>query len=61
MLVLPSYQFIVIRLSGQLTFVPFVRNPVLLGQIALLLTALSLLVGLVGSSISVSQHLRERY
>ncbi|UCH27049.1 MAG: ABC transporter permease [Trueperaceae bacterium] len=60
-LVLPSYQFIVLRLSGQLTFVPFVRNPLLLGQIALLLTALSLLVGLVGSSISVSQHLRERY
>ena len=60
-LVVPGYQYIVARLGSQLTFVPFVREPVLLAQVALLLAALALLVGIVGSAISVSQHLRERH
>jgi cell division protein FtsX len=58
-LAVPGYQFIVQRLSGQLAFIPFVHDPATLGQIAGLLAALSVLVGLVGSAISVSQHLRE--
>jgi len=58
-LVIPGYQYIVARLSPQVPFVPFVRDPLLLGQVALLLSALSILVGLVGSAIAVSQHLRE--
>jgi cell division transport system permease protein len=58
-LVVPGYQLIVDRLSQQLPFVPLVRDPALLAQVALLLTALALLVGLVGSAISISQHLRE--
>jgi cell division protein FtsX len=58
-LVLPSYQIIVNRLSTQLHFVPFVHDAARLGQISALLFALALLVGLVGSSISVSRHLRE--
>jgi cell division transport system permease protein len=59
-LTIPGYQLVVARLAPQLPFVPFVRDGVLLGQVAGLLAALALLVGLVGSAISVSQHLRER-
>lgn len=58
-LVVPGYQLIIDRLSRQLAFIPLVRDPLLLAQVALLLTALALLVGLVGSAISISQHLRE--
>ena len=58
---IPGYQFIVLRLSENLTFLPLVRDATLLAQIALLLTALAILVGLVGSAISVSQNLREQY
>lgn len=58
-LAIPGYQYVVARLSDQLTFVPFVRESALLAQMAILLTALSVLVGLVGSAISVSQHLQE--
>jgi cell division transport system permease protein len=58
-LAMPGYQFVVGRLTEQLPFVPFVRDPWLLGQVSLLLAALALLVGLVGSAISISQHLRE--
>ena len=58
-LVVPGYQLIVDRLSQELAFIPLVRDPALLSEVALLLTALALLVGLVGSAISVSQHLRE--
>jgi cell division transport system permease protein len=58
-LAIPGYQFVIARLTEQLPFVPFVRDPILLGQIAVLLTVLALLVGLVGSAISVSQHMRE--
>lgn len=58
-LVVPGYQYVVARLGPQLPFVPFVRDPLTLAQVAALLSALALLVGLVGSAISVSQHLRE--
>jgi cell division protein FtsX len=58
-LVIPGYQYVVARLGPQLPFVPFVRDPLILVQVAGLLSALALLVGLVGSAISVSQHLRE--
>jgi cell division transport system permease protein len=57
---IPGYQFVVARLTEQLPFVPFVREPLLLAQVAVLLSALALMVGLVGSAISVSQHLREK-
>lgn len=59
-LAIPGYQLVVARLAPELPFVPFVRDTALLGQVAGLLAALALLVGLVGSAISVSQHLRER-
>lgn len=58
-LVVPGYQLIVDRLSRELTFIPLVRDSATLAQVAGLLAALALLVGLVGSAISVSQHLRE--
>jgi cell division protein FtsX len=58
-LVVPGYQYVVARLGPQLPFVPFVREPLVLTQVAALLTVLALLVGLVGSAISISQHLRE--
>jgi cell division transport system permease protein len=58
-LAIPGYQFVVARLGEQLPFVPFVRDPLVLAQVAALLTVLALLVGLVGSAISISQHLRE--
>ena len=59
-LVIPGYQFAVARLGEQFTFVPFVRDPLLLGSIAGLLAALAVLVGLVGSAIGLSQFLREQ-
>ena len=58
-LVVPGYQYVVARLGPELPFVPFVRDPALLAQVSVLLTALAMLVGLVGSAIAVSQHLRE--
>ena len=58
-LVVPGYQYVVARLAPELPFVPFVRDPWLLGQVAGLLAFLALLVGLVGSAISVAQYLRE--
>jgi cell division transport system permease protein len=60
-LVVPGYLYVVERLSDQLQFIPFVRDPQLLGQVTGLLFTLSLLVGLVGSAIAVTQHLREEY
>lgn len=60
-LVVPGYQFVTQRLSEQFLFVPFVRDPVVLAQVALLLTALALLVGLIGSAIAIAQHLQEEY
>ena len=58
-LTLPTYNFVVARLSEQLLFLPFVRNVGLIAQVAILLAALAILVGLVGSAISVSRYLRE--
>lgn len=60
-LTIPLYQFAIQRLTEQFSFVPFVRDPVLLSQISGLLTVLALLVGLGGSAIAVTQHLREEY
>ena len=56
---IPGYQLAVQRLSEQFTFVPFVRDSAMLGQITGLLALLALLVGLIGSAIAVTQHLRE--
>ncbi len=58
-LVVPGYQLIIQRLTEELPFVPLVDDPGILGRILLLLLALSLLVGLIGSAISVAQHLQE--
>ena len=60
-LAVPGYQYVVNRLAERLRFVPFVRDVESLAQVTGLLFALALLVGLVGSAISVSQHLREDY
>lgn len=60
-LAVPGYQYVVNRLAERLKFIPFVRDTASLAQVTLLLFALALLVGLVGSAISVSQHLREDY
>ena len=60
-LAVPGYFYVVNRLSGRLPFVPFVRDQDLLMQVAGLLFALALLVGLVGSAIAVTQHLREDF
>jgi cell division transport system permease protein len=58
-LVVPGYNYVTMRLQQGLEFIPFVRDLMVLGRVALLLFALALLVGLVGSALSVSQHLRE--
>lgn len=59
-LVVPGYTFIVLRLSEQFPFVSFMRDRLVLGQVAALLSTLAILVGLVGSAISVSQYLAEQ-
>lgn len=59
LLVIPGYGFIVLRLSETLRFLPLVRDPLALAQLSVLLLALALLVGLVGSALSVSQYLQE--
>ncbi len=58
-LVIPAYQLIVNRLTAQLQFLPLVRDIWLLGRVTGLLFALSLLVGIIGSALSIAQHLRE--
>lgn len=58
-LVVPSYQFILVRLSDRFQFLPLVRDISLLGRVTFLLMALALLVGIIGSAISIAQHLRE--
>ena len=58
-LVVPAYIYVLARLSAALPFVPFVQDGSLLWRVAGLLFTLALLVGLVGSTISVTQHLRE--
>lgn len=59
-LVLPGYRFMVGRLGANLPFFSFVSDPMLLGRVVLLLTLLALLVGLVGSALSVAQYLKEK-
>jgi cell division transport system permease protein len=58
-LVVPGYNYVTMRLQEAIGFIPFERDLLVLGRVALLLFALALLVGLVGSALSVSQHLRE--
>jgi cell division protein FtsX len=58
-LVVPGYRFIVQRLAEQLPFVPLMQDDATMLQVSGLLLVLALLVGLVGSAIGVSQHLRE--
>jgi cell division protein FtsX len=58
-LVVPGYNYVTARLTQGFGFIPFERDIFVLGRVALLLFTLALLVGLVGSAISVSQHLRE--
>jgi cell division transport system permease protein len=58
-LVVPGYNYVTLRLQEAIGFIPFERDIMTLGRVALLLFALALLVGLVGSALSVSQHLRE--
>ncbi len=60
-LVVPSYLYIVDRLEAQLPFVPLVSDTQTLMQVSVLLLCLALLVGLVGSTVGVAQHLREEY
>lgn len=59
LLVVPGYGFVALRLSQTLRFLPLVRDPLALAQLSVLLLALALLVGLVGSALSVSQYLQE--
>lgn len=59
LLVVPGYSFITARLSETLRFLPLERDPLVLTQLSLLLVALALVVGLVGSALSVSQYLQE--
>ena len=59
-LIIPGYLFVVDQLAVTFPFVPLVRDSLQLSQVAGLITALALLVGLVGSTIAVSQYLRER-
>jgi cell division transport system permease protein len=58
-LVVPGYNYVTLRLQEAIGFIPFERDLLVLGRVALLLFALALLVGLVGSAVSVAQHLRE--
>ena len=58
-LVLPGYRFVTDLLTENLPLFPLERDPLVLLQVAVLLAALSLLVGLAGSAISVSQYLQE--
>lgn len=58
-LVIPSYLYIVDQLGSQLAFVTLISDTTTLVQISVLLLALALLVGLVGSVLGVTQHLRE--
>lgn len=58
-LAIPGYQFAVANLAAEFAFVPFVRDSTSLAWVAGALALLAVLVGLVGSAISVSQFLRE--
>ncbi|MEZ4605236.1 MAG: permease-like cell division protein FtsX [Deinococcales bacterium] len=58
-LVILSYQIIINRLASKIPLIPFLRDPGMLTWISVLLLCLALLVGLIGSAISVSQYLEE--
>src|SRR5690625_4290877 len=58
-LVVPGYLMIIERLGEQLPFVPLVRVTNLFAPAAGLLSALVILMGLVGSAIGISEHLRK--
>lgn len=58
-LVVPGYSFITFKLSQTLRFLPLERDPLVLAQLSALLVALALIVGLIGSALSVSQYLQE--
>lgn len=60
-LTVPTYSFIVNQLADQLVIIPFMYNPTTIAQVMILLLLLAILVGLVGSTISVAQYLRERH
>lgn len=60
-LTVPTYSFIVNQLADQLVIIPFMYNPTTIAQVMFLLLLLAIVVGLVGSTISVAQYLRERY
>jgi len=59
-LVAPSYFYVVANLSEKFPFFPFERDLSVLVRVAGLLFSLSLLVGLVGATFSVTQYLREK-
>lgn len=59
LLTLPSYQYLVGRLAPELPFIPFARDGVAIAQVAMMVTALALLLGLVGSAIATGQRLQE--
>ncbi len=54
-----SYYFSVVRVSEYIPLIPFLRDPKVLTQIGLLLFCLALVVGFIGSTISVAQYLQE--
>ncbi len=58
-LVLPGYRFVTDLLTENFPLFPLERDPLVLLRVTVLLAALSLLVGLAGSAISVSQYLQE--
>jgi len=61
LLVAPSYFYVIASLSEKFPFFPFERDLSILVRVAGLLFSLSLLVGLVGGTFSVTQYLREKH
>ena len=59
LLTLPSYQYLVGRLAPELPFLPFARDGAAIAQVAVMVTVLALLLGLVGSAIAIGQRLQE--
>lgn len=60
LLTVPTYQFIIRQLAGQIVIIPFLNNATVIAQVMLLLFVLAIAVGLIGSTISVAQYLREQ-
>ncbi len=58
-LIFVSYHFSVVRVAEYIPFIPFLRDPKVLTQVGLLLLCLALIVGFIGSTISVAQYLQE--